>query len=68
MEKNLPDRTELVGREDTLELILDTLTSNKAVEIVAPPGYGKTSLVVELKSPIRLSRWENVLLTSIPEA
>ena len=52
MEKNLPDRTELVGREDTLELILDTLTSNKAVEIVAPPGYGKTSLVVEVAHKI----------------
>ena len=48
MEKSLPGRTELVGREDTLELIMSTLTSSKAVEIVAPPGYGKTSLVVEV--------------------
>ena len=44
----LPDRTDLVGRQDTCELYIDTLTSNKAVEIVAPPGYGKTSVVVEV--------------------
>ena len=37
-----------MGREDTLERIMKTLTSNKAVEIVAPPGYGKTSVVVEV--------------------
>ena len=48
----LPDRTDLVGREDILELIMNTLTSNKAVEIVAPPGYGKTSVVVEVAHKI----------------
>ena len=52
MEKSLPGRSELVGREDTLELIMGTLTTNKAVEIVAPPGYGKTSLVVEVAHKI----------------
>ena len=44
---SLPDRTDLVGRQDTCELIIATLTSNEAVEIVAPPGYGKTSVVIE---------------------
>ena len=37
-----------MGREDTCERIINTLTSNKAVELVAPPGYGKTSVVVEV--------------------
>ena len=49
---SLPDRTDLVGREDTLELIMNTLTSNKAVEIVAPLGYRKTSVVVEAANKI----------------
>ncbi len=44
----LPDRTELVGRDDTCETIITALASNKAAEIVAPPGYGKTSVVVEV--------------------
>ena len=37
----------LKGREDACEQIIMNLISNKAVEIVAPPGYGKTSVVVE---------------------
>ena len=37
----------LKGREDKCEQIITSLMSNKAVEIVAPPGYGKTSVVVE---------------------
>ena len=37
-----------MGREGNCELIMNTLTFNKAVEIVAPPGYGKTSVVVEV--------------------
>ena len=41
-----------MGREETFELIMNTLTSNKSVEIVAPPGYGKTSVVVELAHKI----------------
>ncbi len=45
---SLPDRTELVGRDSICKQIVNTLTSNKAVEIVAPPGYGKTSVVVEV--------------------
>ena len=45
----LPDRTYLVGRDDTCEQIITLLTSsNKAAEIVAPPGYGKTSVVIEV--------------------
>ena len=44
---SLPDRTDLVGRKDNCQLIIDTLTK-KAVEIVAPPGYGKTSVVAEV--------------------
>jgi len=31
---------------------MKTLNSNKAVEIVAPPGYGKTSVVVEVAHKI----------------
>ena len=45
---NLPDRTDLVGRNETCERIITALSSNKAVEIVAPPGYGKTSVVIEV--------------------
>ncbi len=45
---SLPVRTELVGRDDICEQIMSALTSNKAAEIVAPPGYGKTSVVVEV--------------------
>ena len=45
---NLPDRTDLVGRNETCERIVTALSSNKAVEIVAPPGYGKTSVVIEV--------------------
>lgn len=45
---SLPDSTYLVGRDDTCEQIITLLTSNKAAEIVAPPGYGKTSVVVEV--------------------
>ena len=45
---SLPERTDLVGRNDTCENIITVLSSNKAVEIVAPPGYGKTSVVIEV--------------------
>ena len=45
---NLPDRIDLVGRNETCERIITALSSNKAVEIVAPPGYGKTSVVIEV--------------------
>ena len=45
---NLPDPAYLVGRDDRCEQIITCLTSNKAAEIVAPPGYGKTSVVVEV--------------------
>ena len=45
---SLPDRTKLVGRDSTCEEVTTTLTSNKAVEVVAPPGHGKTSVVVEV--------------------
>jgi len=41
-----------VGQEETFELIMNTLTSNESVEIVAPPGYGKTSVVAELAHKI----------------
>lgn len=45
----MPDRTaDLVGRDGTCEQIMAILTSNKAAEIVAPPGYGKTSVVVDV--------------------
>ena len=44
----LPDPTDLIGRDDTFEQIMTILTSNKAVEIVGPPGYGKTSVAVEV--------------------
>ena len=44
---NLPDRIDLVGCNETCERIITALSSNKAVEIVAPPGYGKTSVVIE---------------------
>ena len=37
----------LKGREVNCEKIIKSLLSNKAVEVVAPPGYGKTSVVVE---------------------
>ena len=45
---NLPDRTDLVGRNETCERIITALSSNMAVEIVAPPGYGKTSVEIEV--------------------
>ena len=45
---SLPDRTNLVGRSDICGNIISALSSNKAVEIVAPPGYGKTSVVIEV--------------------
>ena len=45
---SLPDRTYLVGRSDTCKNITTVLSSNKAAEIVAPPGYGKTSVVIEV--------------------
>ena len=38
----------LIGREQICEQIIETLMSDKAVEIVAPHGYGKTSVVVEV--------------------
>lgn len=45
---SLPDvRYDLVGRDDVCNQIVTSLMSNKAVEIIAPPGYGKTSLVIE---------------------
>ena len=45
---SLPDGPYVLkGRDDTCEQIVTSLMSNKAVEIVAPPGYGKTSVVVE---------------------
>ena len=44
----LPDQTDLVGRSETCENIITVLSSNKACEIVAPPGYGKTSVVIEV--------------------
>lgn len=44
----LPERTDLVGRNEICENIATLLTSNKSVEIVAPPGYGKTSAVIEV--------------------
>ena len=37
-----------MGRNETCERIITALSSNKAVEIVAPPGYGKTSVVIEV--------------------
>ena len=45
---SLPERTDLVGRNDTCENIITVLSSNKAAEIVAPLGYGKTSVVIEV--------------------
>ena len=45
---SLPDRTNLVGRSNICGNIISALSSNKAVEIVAPPGYGKTSVVIEV--------------------
>ena len=45
---SLPDRTYLVGRGDICEQIVKILDSNEAVEVVAPPGHGKTSVVVEV--------------------
>ena len=45
---NFSDRTDLVGRNETCERIITALYSNKAVEIVAPPGYGKTAVVIEV--------------------
>ena len=44
----LPDQTDLMGRNETCENIITALSSNKACEIVAPPGYGKTSVVIEV--------------------
>ncbi|XP_022789031.1 uncharacterized protein LOC111328791 isoform X2 [Stylophora pistillata] len=44
----LPDQIDLVGRNETCEKIITALSSNKAVKIVAPPGYGKTSTVIEV--------------------
>ena len=38
---------ELIGREQICEQIITTVMSDKAVEIVAPLGYGKTSVVTE---------------------
>ncbi|PFX26581.1 Kinesin light chain [Stylophora pistillata] len=46
--RGLPDRTILVGRDDVCEDIVNALSSEKAVEIFAPPGYGKTSVVIEV--------------------
>ena len=45
---NFPDRTDLVGCNETCERIITALYSNKAVEFVAPPGYGKTAVVIEV--------------------
>ena len=45
---NLPDRTDLAGRNETCERIINALSSNRTIEIVAPPGYGKTSVVIEV--------------------
>ena len=45
---SLPDSTYLVGRDDTCEQIISLLASKMASEIVAPPGYGKTSVVLEV--------------------
>ena len=45
---NLPDPNYLIVRDDTCKQIITHLISNKAAEIVAPPGYGKTSVVVEV--------------------
>ena len=45
---SLPDPPyDLKGREVNCEKIIKSVLSNKAVEVVAPPGYGKTSVVVE---------------------
>ena len=38
---------ELIGREQICEQIITSVMSDKAVEIMAPLGYGKTSVVVE---------------------
>ena len=46
--RSLPDRANLVGRSDICENIISALSSNEAVEIVAPPGYGKTSVAIEV--------------------
>ena len=46
---SLPDEAyDLKGREDVCEQIIKSLVLKKAVEIVAPPGYGKTSVVVKV--------------------
>ena len=42
------DPYDLKGREDVFEKIIKSVVSKKAVEIVAPPGYGKTSIVVKV--------------------
>ena len=44
----LPERTSLVGRSEICEDIVTLLTSNKSAEIVAPPGYGKTTVVIDV--------------------
>ena len=44
----MPDQIDLVGRNETCERIITALSLNKVVEIVAPPGYGKTSMVIEV--------------------
>ena len=44
----MPDQIDLVGRNETCERIITALSSNKVVEIVAPPGYGETSLAAEV--------------------
>ena len=45
---SLPDPPYVLkGRKVNCEEIINSLLSNKAVEVVAPPGYGKTSVVVE---------------------
>lgn len=54
---SLPDRTDLVGRNETCERIITALSSNKSVEIVAPPGYGKTSVVIEVA--YKMIEWKN---------
>lgn len=45
---NLPVGTYFGGRDDTCKQITSTLISNKTAVIVAPPGYGKTSVVIEV--------------------
>ena len=63
---NLPNvRAPLIGREDSLNELVDILSAYRAVTLVGPGGIGKTKLAIELARRVASSFDDSVALIEL---